>query len=265
MQLQVPRAVPADNWSLVETRGDQVVRLEKCTLSIDNASEQLGAYHQDVAFFRVKAAPGADTVVGDGAAAPRPRPTVELVDCIARGEAVFLRAEDLQPVRLSWDNGLLATTERLLSASGGARTPQAGESLQVDLRHLTAVVRGGLCRMASNQSGPHCLPLQVSCADSILLGRAGSPLIEQVGEGEVDDFRRRITWNGDRNCYDGFDVFWSIDRLDSEVPPERMTLTPGRATGGRSRRICPRRGGGVAEVAGRRPAGASAARRPILP
>ena len=61
---------------------------------------------------------------------------------------------------------------------------------------------------------PIPLPLQVACADSILLGRAGSPLIEQVGEGEIDDFRQQITWNGDRNCYDGFDVFWSIDRLD---------------------------------------------------
>ena len=62
MQFHVPREVPADNWSLLETRGDQVVRLEKCVLSIENASEQLGAYHQDVAFFRVKSAPGADVL-----------------------------------------------------------------------------------------------------------------------------------------------------------------------------------------------------------
>ena len=68
-----------------------------------------------------------------------------------------------------WDNGLLATTERLLSAGGGA-DPQAGEKMQVDLSHVTAAVRGGLCRIASNPIGPHPLPLQSLVADSILLG-----------------------------------------------------------------------------------------------
>jgi hypothetical protein len=176
-----------------------------------------------VAFVRTRAAPGADTGLGDGTAAPIPPATIELVDCTAAGEAVFLRAEDLQPVHLSWNNGLLATTERLLAA-GDARTPQAGQSLQVDLHHLTALVRGGFCRIDSNPTGPHPLPLQCSCTDSILLGRTGSPLIEQTGQGEVDDFRRQIIWNGDRNCYDGFDVFWSIDRHDGESPPERMNF-----------------------------------------
>jgi serine/threonine-protein kinase len=222
IELQVPRAVPADQWSLLETRGDATVRLEHCALVIDNASEQLGAYHQDVAFVRTRAVPGADTVLGDGTAALVPPAMIELVDCTAAGEAVFLRAEDLQPVHLSWNNGLLATTERLLSAGGGARTPQAGQSLQVDLRHLTALVRGGLCRIAGSPTGPHFLPLQCSCTDSILLGRTGSPLIEQTGQGEVDDIRQQIVWSGDRNCYDGFDVFWSIDRHDGEAPPERM-------------------------------------------
>ena len=119
IEFQVPREVPADQWSLLETRGDAVVRLEKCALVIDNASEQLGTYQQDVAFVRTRAAPGADTVLDDGTAAPIPPATIKLVDCTAVGEAVFLRAEDLQPVHLSWNNGLLATTERLLSAGGG--------------------------------------------------------------------------------------------------------------------------------------------------
>ena len=97
LQLQVPREVPADNWSLVETHGDQSVRLEKCTLSIQNASEQLGAYHQDVAFFRVKSAPGADAAVVNASPTPTPAATIELVDCIARGEAVLLRARTCSP------------------------------------------------------------------------------------------------------------------------------------------------------------------------
>jgi serine/threonine-protein kinase len=241
LQLQVPRETPADSWSLLETHGEQMVRLEKCVLTIQNASEQLGTYHQDVAFVRVKSAPGANTVLDDSGTAT-PAANIELVDCIVRGEAVFLLAEDLQPLRLAWDNGLLATTERLLSTSGGARTPQPGESLQLDLRHVTALVRSGLCRMAGSQGDPHQLPLQLACTDSILVGGSGNALLEQIGAGDVEDFRQRITWNGDRNCYDGFEVFWSIRGLDSEAPPELMAFEAWRAHWGPEHENLPRLG-----------------------
>ena len=142
IELKVPRAVLDDQWSLLETRGDAIVLLEQCSLVIDNASEQLGTYHQDVAFVRTRAAPGADTVLDDGTAAPTPPATIRLVDCTAVGEAVFLRAEDLQPVHLSWTNGLLATTERLLSAGGGAdAASRPGAAGRTDARHRAGARR----------------------------------------------------------------------------------------------------------------------------
>ena len=41
---------------------------------------------------------------------------------------------------------------------------------------------------------------------------------------DLEELRDRIAWNGDRNFYEGFDVFWAVRRLDSEMPPEVMTL-----------------------------------------
>ena len=258
--------MPADHWSLLETRGDQAVRLEKCTLSIDNASEQLGAYHQDVAFVRVKAAPGADTVLGDGAAAAPPAATIELVDCIARGEAVFLsRRRPAAGPPLLGQRPAGDDASGCSRPAGGARTPQAGESLQVDLRHLTAVVRGGLCRIASSQTGPHPLPLQFSCTDSILLGRAGSPLIEQIGEGDVDDFRQpdhlerrpQLLRRLRRLLVDRPARFRSAAGTDEL----RGLEEPLGAGAGEPASV---RGGGLAEAARGRPAAARHARRPIL-
>ncbi len=63
LELIVPRNLPADNWSLLEIHGGQTVRLEKCLLTIANASEQMTAYHPDVVFFRVGASSGAETAV----------------------------------------------------------------------------------------------------------------------------------------------------------------------------------------------------------
>ena len=52
MELHVPRDVPADNWSLFETCGGEMVRLDRCSLTVRNTSDQGLTYQQDVAFFR---------------------------------------------------------------------------------------------------------------------------------------------------------------------------------------------------------------------
>ncbi len=224
VEMILPRQVPADGWSLIEIRGSPSVRLNKCTLSICNASDQMGAYHQEVAFFRVRPAKDDDRANDDATAAPLESAAIDLVDCIVRGEATLLRAEDEQPACLTWDNGLLAITERLLWATGGARMPRPGEVLQFDLRHLTAVMRGGFARLAGSPIGPHQLTTRIDCADTILSAAPGSPIIEQVGGDELESFRQRVAWNGDRNVYDGFGPFWLVRRLDADGPPEAMTF-----------------------------------------
>jgi len=229
LELHVPREVPAENWSLVEMRGAQAVRLEKCSLTIRNASDHLAAYHEEVAFFRTKEVPGADAVMGEVAAAATPPATIELVDCIARGEAVFWQADDLQPAHLLWDNGLLITTEQLLTADGGQEAPKSGDALQVDLRHLTAVVHSGLCRLSDSPSAPYQLPAEIHCADSILIGTVGKPLIEQEGVQAADTLRRRISFNGDRNFYEGVNIFWSVDDLNPDTPSQLMDFDAWRA------------------------------------
>ena len=57
IELQVPRGVPADNWSLLETWGGEMVRLERCSLTVLNTSEKGSAYQGDVAFCRVRRRP----------------------------------------------------------------------------------------------------------------------------------------------------------------------------------------------------------------
>ncbi len=173
VELYVPREVPADNWAMIETWGGQTVRLERCWLTVHNASDQLTTYHEDVAFVRAKPAPDADVSAGISQAAT-PLATIELTDCVARGEAVFLSVEDLQPVYLLWDNGLLATSEQLLTAVGGQVAPKPDEVLRLELRHLTAAVHGGLCRLSTAPANPYQLTVQFVCTDDIILTSPGA-------------------------------------------------------------------------------------------
>ena len=224
VELEIPREVASEQWSLFEIRQAEQVRLEKCSLTIRNNSDQLGAYHPDVAFFRVKSGPRGQPHRRRGRRPPR-RMTIALVDCILRGEAVVLRAPDQWPIQFSWENGLLLTTEQLLAADGGERTAASGESLQLDLQHLTAVVRGGLCRFNQGPSGPRLLSTQVTCANSILIGGPTAPLIEHAGVPASDAGRPGFAWNGDRNFYEGFTSFWTIRRAgDPTAAAEVMSF-----------------------------------------
>lgn len=234
LELDVPRGVPADNWSLFETWGGEIIRIDRCLLTVRNVSDQQSAYHPDVAFFRARSAPDADAAV-DGVRLATPLATLELTDCIARGEADFVRVEGLQPVHLTWDNGLLLTTERLLAAGGSQAAPKLDEVLRIELRHVTAVVRGGFCRLTSTSSNPHQLPVQFVSTNGIAIGLPGVPLVEQEGAANVETFRQRFIWNGDRNFYQDIDVFWTVRGLDPDVPPDVMGFDAWRTYWGPSR------------------------------
>ena len=221
IELHVPRGVSAERWSLLEIRGSQTVRLEKCSLSIRNAHDGAASDHQDVAFFRTVSAPGVDVAVGSGASPVRAPAVIKLVDCIARGEAVFLRAADLQPVRLDWENGLLATAEPMIAATGGARQPPPGETLAIDLRHVTTAARG-LLRLTDTPTAPYRLPLEIDCANNIFITTADAPLIEQIGTGSLSDYHEQVKWAGDHNFYEEVNAFWTIQGPAHELLSEPM-------------------------------------------
>jgi len=221
LELDMPRTLLSENWALVETQRADSVVLDRCVLTIRNASDQGGAYHLDVSMFDVKAAPGSDAMIlAMGMPAVEPV-KIQLRDCIARGEAVFLRSSDLQPLYLSWHNGLLTTSERLLVASGGATAPQQGVGqVRIELKHLTAAVAKGLCRLAGSNSAPWLLDTEIQCADSIIVaGQKDAALIEQLGADRVNNLQRRVAWRGDHNVYQGFDGYWKVTDLTSAAAP----------------------------------------------
>jgi hypothetical protein len=232
VELDVPRDIQADNWSLFEVRQGAAVRLEKCLLTVRNAAEQ-GAYHPDTVFFRVRgAAPDAG---GDVAA---PRATIALADCVVRGEADVLGVHQGRPVDLAWDNGLLATSGQFLRAEDGPAA-RPGQPIRIDLRHVTAVAEGGFFRLEYDTAASPRLELQVNCASSILRGASSGVLVEQVGEAAVDELRGQVQWTGDRNFYEDIHLFWSVRRPDQELPADALSAETWRQHWGPQRENVP--------------------------
>ena len=134
-----------------------------------------------------------------------------------RGEATTVRSNQAQPIQLSWENGLLATTERFLTAGGVPSDPKPQGQIQIELRHVTALVRSGFCRLLNSLDSPQQLRLEIAASDCIFICDPASAFVEQSGSDDPEDFRRRISWNGDRNFYERLTTYWRIGAPGSEV------------------------------------------------
>lgn len=212
LELEVPSPleVPVGGWTLLEAAGAELLELDRCWLTVRNSTSSGAAYHPNVAFFDVRSGLERDGMMMPDDMAAEPALKLRLRNCVARGEAVMVRVADGQPFDLSWDNGLLATTDRLLAVSGGATAPRSGGRIHLDLRHLTAAVGSGLVHIATTAASPYAPPCEIDCSNSLLVALQAATLIEHQSLEPAQRIQQQFNWSGERNVYEGFSVFWRI-------------------------------------------------------
>jgi len=231
LEFDVSRDATAESWALFELRRADQLTLQRCWLTIRNASDQLTAYHPQVAFIEthgIGAGQGMSTI---GQVVPNLEPIrVTLQQCVVRGEAIFLRGLDLMPIELSWDNGLLLTPERFLTAGNGPVQPAQEAKLRVDLRHVTLVARRGVGLFSDNRDHPYLLATHVKIADSIVRTDEHIPFFEHVGVSTAEQFRHELSWQFDHVfSRDGRPVFWKIRGMTKQGLPDVRTLPSWRS------------------------------------
>ena len=214
LELEIPADARSEGWTLFEAVLADQLRLERCTLTIRNASGDFSAMYRDVSFFNIKAPPGKKLPLAQDPLPTPPRIQIELRNCIARGEAVFLRGDALFSARLQWENGLLATTEQFVQIDGQPTPLPEDQQLTIDLKHVTAFMAKGFCLMEGTSDQRRLTPVRIDCTDSILMTE-NAPLLKQVGPRMEEEFRNLIKWNADRCFYEKFNVFWEIDSFQN--------------------------------------------------
>jgi hypothetical protein len=232
-ELDLPRDVPGE-WALLETRRADLVRFEKCTFTIRNASLGQTAFHAGVAFFDIKAPPGTGAMMDPNVMEDQVI-AIELQHCIARGEASLVRNNELQAFRFSWDNGLLATSERLLVAAGGPSQPRQLGHIELHLSHLTAMLHNGLALLTNSEDAPYQLLTEIDCVDSILVSTAKPPLVEQRGSDSIEEYLTRLQWHGERDFFGGFGSFWQITNNAEATDSKQMSFADWQQFWGDSR------------------------------
>lgn len=122
----------------------------------------------------------------------------------------MLHDADLQSVRLTWDDGLLATSERLLVTEGNSVQPPREPKAEVVLRHVTVMAANGLVLMTNSQEEPHQMVVDLRCQDCILATTGSAAAVEQRGSAGIEEFSARFQWSGDNDYFAGFGTFWQI-------------------------------------------------------
>ena len=219
---RLPQQPANGAWSLFALQQCELVLKQRCLLTVVNATELGGADHEQVSFVSLVASTRNGAMMVDKTLLGDPTPVViRLFDCVARGEAVFIRGDNLQPFSLDWQNGLLATTETLFTSTGGQMEPRGGK-FEIHLDQLTANVQSGLCRLTNSEDYPYQLKTEIDCKNSILQAASDSVLVEQAGVHAVAVEQERFAWKGGRNAYEGFRTFWKITDLTASEMPESL-------------------------------------------
>lgn len=218
LEFELPLDVPSQGWSLLRLQQAESLQIERCSLTVRNLSQSGDAFHDDVAIVRVVAPPGGGSML-----APEEynEPvSIQLRDCLVRGEADLLVQEDAQPCQFTWANGLASLNGHFVVSQSARRLPPARDRLKLELTHLTVDARDGLCKLSNTIDAPYQVNTEMRVSNSILLGDDLTPMISQSGVDTARELRSRFKWEGTRNFYDGYKTFWRVQGRDMRDEPQ---------------------------------------------
>lgn len=239
-ELEPPATNGAKSWSLFQLSAASQLQLSQSTLTIVEPPLTAAATQRSrVSFVEVTAPAAANRSLpmpAEAVPASDEYPTLELTDVIARGDGTFLRVAPGVSARLSWNNGLLVTRERLVEA-GGPGTVKGAVRLEIDLRHLTAETQSGLALLDFSAADAAPMVADFKVSGSILQVGTSAPLIDYIASQQAGRGDNEMRWRGDRNFYEGIDVFWRLRDPGTSGTAQQLTFaewqaywTPARET-----------------------------------
>lgn len=224
LRLELPAQHAGEGWSLFSLQDIRSLALERCALTIRNATATGVSLQSNVAFLALH--PGNTETSGDPTSDLFVPPLIQLTKTVARGEATLVRADTGTPFALRWNQGLLSTTQRLADIGGAADTQLWDSWVRLDLSHVTAATREGLCIMRSSPTASRHLALQIDATNCIVLTESSVPLIEHQTYDTIEKLKtKHPEFTGDGNIFSGPREFWRIVSLRTSDPPEPTFTT----------------------------------------
>ena len=221
---------PSNDWALFELDHPGQVEWSNCTLTIRNVVQSGVPLHR-AAFFQFVEPPPMETMMDMKGARDTTTPLITLRNCVARGQATLVRSPKGVPFRLTWQQGLFASSEGLIETSGARSQPLPSQGISVQLSQVTAAIGQPLCLMTMDAQSRFPLDLVHEFTNCIFLSThslATNPspltLFEMQWAAGLEPTRKRPHLSGSGNFYPNDAVLLKVLNVGQENALAEYTL-----------------------------------------
>ncbi len=221
-------AQPREGLSLLRLDTTDVTTFRNCTFTIRNVGTNGSPTASKVAFLDVVGPGEFGGLLLDSRPLAGDTPTIWLEDCIARGQAPFVRAEFAVPFSFSWEHGLFISTQRLVEVGGALFEPRWEHGgVNIFLKRLLSVADLGIGLIHSDQVAPYPLRTSINCDACLFATQATSPAtplyVIRTGSALVPDVIP-LDIHGNRNYYKNTQVVLRLESLDDRKVIEQYSF-----------------------------------------
>jgi serine/threonine protein kinase len=189
-----------DGGTLFDINSNGMVKLTDCSVTISNPTSRDKVYAFDVITDPERFERSARESVTQ--TDEFPLVTVELYNVVVRGSMTMLHMDYAAKLWLSWDNGLLAITDRLIDTAGARlQPPETSGPIRLTLTRVTAHAPRGLVRMRVGVDGAYPVPVNRSARKCVFLVDEATPHFEVTGLAALEDQSPLLELNGAFNAY----------------------------------------------------------------
>ncbi len=226
-------AASEETWALVSLEGKGRVLLQGVTVTVEEAGRN------SAAIVELLPAPASQTakdmkMMNPDNNGPAASFEVKVFKSFLRGRCDVFLSRNTLPGRIHVEQSAIAVVEgSLLHSEGDLDMKDEKDHVELTLDHTTCLVGNSLIRLDSGDTPRDLLPIHVrNTRDNLIATNTSNPLISMTGRSDPDTFEHLLRWDGLKNFYDGFAVFWAVS--SAEFPPRKFdawvrdwTRTPG--------------------------------------
>ena len=208
--LPIEKEVRGDKWSLFSLEGVRRLRFQNVSATVVNPTRR------DVTLFALtpdSRSPAGEIPMMNGGVEQLPW-EFEFTNCFFRGGCQVFTMAHTEPGRVTCQNTVIAVSRGFFRQTGEPNAPRAGGKLELKMDHVTCLLGGSLIELESgDQFARELLPVQVTARNNIFASTVGGEFIAMTGQTAGSDFQKLLQYDGEKNYFSQFAVFWAIRSL----------------------------------------------------
>ncbi|NLX56048.1 MAG: serine/threonine protein kinase [Planctomycetaceae bacterium] len=190
--------------ALFQLDGVPVAEFSRCSFTIRNVGADGLPAARNVALFDLMPMDQLAGLLYDLAELDDP-PAIRLTDCIARGQISLVRSEQATPFWLTWEHGLLISSEQLVDLGGAiVDPPWSLGHVSLSLKRLLVFADRGICRVRTDTNAPYPARVTVksqACLFATQLTKPATPLYLLRGSAPLAEDGSQLAISGSNNFY----------------------------------------------------------------